>query len=59
MLEIIRATDKRVPVIKLTQEDEEPKIIEAIEKGAAGYILKPFSERTIADKIKHALRQHD
>ena len=49
----IRANDawKNVPVIMITTEGSQAKVVEAAQLGATGYVRKPFT----ADQIKTAL----
>jgi two-component system chemotaxis response regulator CheY len=42
---------KQVPVIMITTEGGEAKVMEAVQLGAAGYVRKPFT----ADQIKEKL----
>jgi len=42
---------KGVPVIMVTSESEKTRIIEAIQAGAANYIVKPFQPETLQEKI--------
>lgn len=42
---------KVVPVIMVTSESEKSRIIEAIQAGAANYIVKPFQPETLQEKI--------
>jgi two-component system chemotaxis response regulator CheY len=42
---------KHVPVIMITTEGGEAKVMEAVQLGAAGYLRKPFT----ADQIKEKL----
>jgi two-component system chemotaxis response regulator CheY len=42
---------KAVPVIMVTSESEKTRIMEAIQAGAANYIVKPFQPETLAEKI--------
>jgi two-component system, chemotaxis family, chemotaxis protein CheY len=39
------------PVIMVTSESEKSKIIEAIQAGAANYVVKPFQPETLSEKI--------
>src|SRR5271169_2697530 len=41
----------KVPVIMVSTEGSQAKVLEAVEKGAAGYVRKPFT----ADQIKEKL----
>ncbi len=45
------AAIKAVPVIMVTSESEKSRIIEAIQAGAANYIVKPFQPETLQEKI--------
>jgi two-component system chemotaxis response regulator CheY len=45
------ANYKSVPVIMITTEGGEAKVMEAVQLGAAGYVRKPFT----ADQIKEKL----
>ena len=47
----IRATNKTLPVIMVTTESEEQKVVEAIKAGANGYVLKPFNPQDVQDKL--------
>src|SRR4051812_4051782 len=38
-----------IPVVMVTSESQKPKILEAIQAGAANYIIKPFSEDVLKD----------
>jgi two-component system, chemotaxis family, chemotaxis protein CheY len=42
---------KAIPVIMVTSESEKSRIIEAIQAGAANYIVKPFQPETLQEKI--------
>lgn len=47
----IREFDKNAKVIMITSHGEEKLVMEALTKGAKGYVLKPITE----DKLKPAL----
>jgi two-component system chemotaxis response regulator CheY len=53
LLSRVRATDslKGVPVIMITTEASQNKVMQALELGASGYLRKPFT----ADQIKEKL----
>jgi two-component system, chemotaxis family, chemotaxis protein CheY len=40
-----------VPVIMITTEGEQAKVMEAVKLGAAGYLRKPFTADQIKDKV--------
>ncbi len=42
---------KHIPVIMVTSESEKSRIMEAIQSGAANYVVKPFQPETLAEKI--------
>lgn len=42
---------KATPVIMVTSESEKTKIMEAIQAGAANYVVKPFQPDTLKEKI--------
>ena len=45
------AATKSVPVIMVTSESEKSRIMEAIQAGAANYVVKPFQQDTLQEKI--------
>ncbi len=48
-------TTKHIPVIMVTSESEKSRIIEAIQAGAANYVVKPFQPDTLKAKIQSTL----
>jgi two-component system, chemotaxis family, chemotaxis protein CheY len=52
----IRAGGKHTPIIMVTTEREKPNVLQAIQAGADGFILKPFKERIFLEKIRSILR---
>jgi two-component system chemotaxis response regulator CheY len=52
-LRLIKSTPewKHVPVVMVTTEGSQSKVLEALELGAIGYVRKPFT----ADQIKEKL----
>ena len=48
----IKKIDTDAKVIMITSHGEEKLVIEAITKGAKGYILKPITEEKIANVLK-------
>jgi two-component system chemotaxis response regulator CheY len=42
---------KKVPVVMITTEGSQAKVMEAAQLGAAGYLKKPFTPDQIKDKI--------
>lgn len=54
LLKTIRATDdlKDLPVLIVTAESKKENIIAAAQAGADGYIVKPFNEATLKEKLE-------
>jgi two-component system phosphate regulon response regulator PhoB len=57
ILEELKAHDevKNIPVIILSVQGEENKILHALNSGAADYIQKPFSTSELTTRIRKAL----
>jgi len=51
----IKKIDTDAKVIMITSHGEEKLVIEAITKGAKGYILKPITEEKIANVLKSVI----
>lgn len=53
MLAKLKANDayKSVPVIMITTEGNQNKVMEAVSLGAAGYVRKPFTTEQIKEKL--------
>src|SRR6185295_6152175 len=58
-LDFLRALRSRsdVPVIVLTSRDEETDRVVGLEMGADDYVLKPFSPREVAARVRAVLRR--
>src|SRR3954468_20086553 len=58
-LEFLRSLRSRsdVPVIVLTSRDEETDRVVGLEIGADDYVLKPFSPREVAARVRAVLRR--
>ncbi|MES2771845.1 MAG: chemotaxis response regulator CheY [Pseudomonadota bacterium] len=54
LLQAIRATPalKHLPVLMVTAEAKKENIIAAAQAGASGYIVKPFTAVTLAEKLQ-------
>ena len=55
VLKLLRARGLQTPVIMVTAEKAEQKVLEAIEAGVDDYIAKPFSSFTLGKKIVSVL----
>jgi two-component system chemotaxis response regulator CheY len=42
---------KSVPIVMVTTEGGQAKVIEAVQLGAAGYVRKPFTAEQIKEKL--------
>jgi two-component system, chemotaxis family, chemotaxis protein CheY len=53
----VRATEgaKAIPVLMITTDGTEPKVLEAISLGARGYIRKPFSSDQVRQQVADVL----
>jgi|LSQX01.1.fsa_nt_gb DNA-binding response OmpR family regulator len=47
-----------IPVLILTQNEEERSVIKALELGADEYIIKPFRQLELLARVKSILRRH-
>ncbi|MFO7729027.1 MAG: response regulator [Desulfonatronovibrio sp.] len=55
----IMAHDPDALVIVITSHGQEQMIVEAVEAGAKGYILKPFRKENIDKQIKQILKKYN
>ena len=61
VLEIIRNKEERInskrgiPIIMISANSEEKLVLEACEKGCNDYLVKPFDNLKLIEKIKHYL----
>ena len=55
----IREMDEGVPVIMCTARSEEADIISGLELGADDYVVKPYSPRVLAARIRASLRRRE
>jgi two-component system chemotaxis response regulator CheY len=46
---------KHIPVIMITTEGGQAKVLEAVQLGAAGYVRKPFNSEQIQKKLQDIL----
>jgi two-component system, chemotaxis family, chemotaxis protein CheY len=47
-----------VPVIMITTEGSQEKVLDAVQRGAQGYVRKPFTAEQIKEKISSCLGAH-
>lgn len=53
LLKAIRADErlKSLPVLMVTAEAKREQIVEAVQAGVSGYVIKPFTAATLKEKI--------
>ena len=55
LLKEIRASNtyfRKIPFLMVTAESDKGKVIEAVRSGVSNYIIKPFSPKTLEEKLK-------
>lgn len=59
LLKAIRANEKlkHLPVLLVTAEAKKENIVSAAQAGADGYIVKPFTEETLKEKLSKILQK--
>jgi len=50
---------KDIPVVMLTSEAHQPKVVEAAKAGADGYMLKPVTTETLAAKLEKVMQRRN
>ena len=58
-LQKIRFLDGRASIVMISAMGQEIKVIEALNKGARHYILKPFQEKDVICKVKSILEDEE
>lgn len=48
-----KETLKAIPVVMITTEGSQNKVLEAVGLGASGYVRKPFTTEQIKEKLTH------
>ena len=58
-LKFVRQKNKhpKFPVVMFTTEDEVSNILEAVEEGASGYVVKPWETEELREKIAYAYNE--
>ena len=52
LIQGVRATGSKVPIIMITTESEEARVFSAIEAGVTDYLVKPFDAATLRTKVE-------
>jgi len=47
-----------LPVLMVTAEARKEDIVLAVQNGAAGYLVKPFTKAALEERVKKALKDH-
>ncbi len=51
VVKCIRATGSQVPIIMVTSEAKKEWILAAVEAGTSAYVIKPFDQDTLKEKV--------
>jgi two-component system chemotaxis response regulator CheY len=60
LLKAVRADPslRHLPVLMVTAEARKDDIVLAVQNGAAGYLVKPFTKEALEERVRKALRDH-
>ena len=60
LLRMVRtdAALRQIPMLMVTAEARKEDIVLAVQNGAAGYLVKPFTKEALEERVKKALRDH-
>ena len=60
LLKMVRtdATLRHIPMLMITAEARKEDIVLAVQCGAAGYLVKPFTKEALEERVKKAMRDH-
>lgn len=53
----VRREDLAVPILLMSADDSDARVVEGLDAGANDYVVKPFSNQLLAARINNALRQ--
>jgi two-component system chemotaxis response regulator CheY len=48
----IRSTGSKVPIFMITTESEKERVLEAIKNGVTDYLMKPFTQDVLQEKLQ-------
>jgi two-component system chemotaxis response regulator CheY len=57
LVERIRQTDRRTPLIMCTTEADKPHILKALKAGVNNYLVKPFASELLIEKVQATLKK--
>lgn len=55
LVQRVRATDTTTPLIMVTSETQKSRVIDAIRSGVNDFIIKPFTQETLLEKVRNAI----
>ena len=55
LVQKIRETDKKTPLVMATTEAEKSRVLEAIRAGVNNYVVKPFTPELLLEKVQATL----
>jgi two-component system chemotaxis response regulator CheY len=55
----IRAVNKKIPIIMVTTEGGKKEVILALKAGVNNYIVKPFTPKTLKEKLEGVLGKNE
>ena len=60
LLRMVRtdAALRHIPMLMVTAEARKEDIVLAVQNGAAGYLVKPFTKEALEERVRKALRDH-
>lgn len=59
LIETIRKTDKKIPIIVLSAHDDKDYFLKTINAGIDGYILKPYNLAQITETLTNIIERYD
>lgn len=59
LIESIRKTDKKIPIIVLSAHDDKDYFLKTINAGIDGYILKPYNLKQITETLTNIIEKYD
>ncbi len=57
LIQAIRASGAKVPIIMITTEAEKSRVVEVIKAGVSDYVIKPFTAEILREKIEKVMGQ--
>ena len=57
LIQEIRASGAKVPIIMITTEAEKSRVVEVIKAGVSDYVIKPFTAEMLREKIEKVMGQ--